>query len=333
MEMIVSETVRISYEQREISLDCIAQLWRIPGLVTELYINYDCDLYCSNLFEELTKMLSKNAYPLSGLYSVHLLSLEALLAVIENIENHCQCRMLNQSQFLQDSIVSSAISENGNVDLSKRGVLQQGASGYLLGQELISNHAEEKPYPIVNDYEKQKPFILPNRMKISVEIPSHEMLMAVKHKKKILITGTEQFNSQPSKGISFLQEHGLLKDTLDPQEVAIFLRDNPQLDKKMIGEYISNRKNLKVLEAFVRSFAFEGTRIDEALRQYLETFRLPGEAPLISLIMEHFAEHWHNSNNQPFANNDAAFTLAYAIIMLNVDQHNHNVKKQNIPMT
>lgn len=59
MEMIVSETSKISYEQREISLDCIAQLWRIPGLVTELYINYDCDLYCSNLFEELTKMLSK----------------------------------------------------------------------------------------------------------------------------------------------------------------------------------------------------------------------------------------------------------------------------------
>ncbi|UYV77974.1 GBF1 [Cordylochernes scorpioides] len=39
------------------------------------------------------------------------------------------------------------------------------------------------------------------------------------------------------------------------------------------------------------------------------------------------------SNGQPFASNDAAFTLAYAIIMLNVDQHNHNVKKQNIPMT
>lgn len=31
--------------------------------------------------------------------------------------------------------------------------------------------------------------------------------------------------------------------------------------------------------------------------------------------------------------NDAGFTLAYAIIMLNTDQHNHNVRKQNIPMT
>ena len=30
---------------------------------------------------------------------------------------------------------------------------------------------------------------------------------------------------------------------------------------------------------------------------------------------------------------DAAFTLAYAVIMLNVDQHNTNAKKQNIPMT
>jgi len=44
-----------------------------------------------------------------------------------------------------------------------------------------------------------------------------------------------------------------------------------------------------------RSFDFTDTRIDEALRLYLETFRLPGESPLILLIMEHFAEHWHVS--------------------------------------
>ena len=34
-------------------------------------------------------------------------------------------------------------------------------------------------------------------------------------------------------------------------------------------------------------------RIDEALRQFLQSFRLPGEAPLISMIMEIFGEHWH----------------------------------------
>lgn len=106
-------------------------------------------------------------------------------------------------------------------------------------------------------------------------------------------TGTEYFNQKPKKGIQFLQEHGVLKVELDPQEIVTFLRENPGLDKKMIGEYISNRSNLPILGAFVKMFDFTETRIDEALRQYLETFRLPGEAPLISSLMEHFAEHWH----------------------------------------
>ena len=39
------------------------------------------------------------------------------------------------------------------------------------------------------------------------------------------------------------------------------------------------------------------------------------------------------TNGEPFANADAAFTLSYAVIMLNVDQHNVNAKKQSIPMT
>ena len=43
------------------------------------------------------------------------------------------------------------------------------------------------------------------------------------------------------------------------------------------------------------SFNFEDLRVDEALRMYLESFRMPGEAPVISWLMEHFAEHWHVS--------------------------------------
>lgn len=58
-EIIVSEGPKVSYEMREIALESVVQLWRIPGLVTELFINYDCDLYCSNVFEDLTKLLSK----------------------------------------------------------------------------------------------------------------------------------------------------------------------------------------------------------------------------------------------------------------------------------
>ena len=134
------------------------------------------------------------------------------------------------------------------------------------------------------------------RLKVGEHI-NEEQLTSLKNKKRILSQGTELFNQRPEKGILFLQENGILNLTLDPLEIAHFLRESPGLDKKMIGEYISKKKNVesRILEVFVNSFDFTDTRIDKALRLYLETFRLPGEAPLIFLVMEHFADHWHVS--------------------------------------
>ena len=37
-------------------------------------------------------------------------------------------------------------------------------------------------------------------------------------------------------------------------------------------------------------------RIDICLRQFLETFRLPGESPVISFILEHFADRYYVSS-------------------------------------
>jgi len=34
-------------------------MYKMPGFITELYLNYDCGLYTTNLFEDLTKVLSK----------------------------------------------------------------------------------------------------------------------------------------------------------------------------------------------------------------------------------------------------------------------------------
>jgi hypothetical protein len=58
-----------------LSVEQIVLLYKRPGFITELYLNYDCGLYTSNLFEDLTKVLSKNAFPLAGLLSTHHLAL------------------------------------------------------------------------------------------------------------------------------------------------------------------------------------------------------------------------------------------------------------------
>lgn len=171
-------------------------------------------------------------------------------------------------------------------------------------------------------------------------LPKVEELKAVRTKKRLIIQSTDLFNASASKGIQFLKDKkifGADNEEHFNQKLIEYLRETPLLDKKMIGEFLTKRANLAILQRFVESFNFQKLRIDEALRMFLEAFRLPGEAPLISTVMEHFAKHWRNSNllpngEAPFANEDAAFTLAYAIIMLNVDQHNNNVKKQSIPM-
>lgn len=67
MEIITVENPKMPYEMKEMALEAVVQLWRIPSLVTELYINYDCDYYCSNLFEDLTKLLSKVLSTTNGL--------------------------------------------------------------------------------------------------------------------------------------------------------------------------------------------------------------------------------------------------------------------------
>uniref|UniRef100_A0A5K3FVB2 SEC7 domain-containing protein n=1 Tax=Mesocestoides corti TaxID=53468 RepID=A0A5K3FVB2_MESCO len=287
--LISSENERITYEHREIALDSVVQLFLLPGLAAEVYVNYDCDPYCSNLFEDITEMLTKNAYPTARLMGTHLLALDALLAVIDAIE------------------VQTA------------------------GNRLVeaSSHSQMPTLPDAN-----RPAPRPNRHWIGLTgIPNHSDLAAQKTKKKILMAGSDRFNINPKNGIAFLQRNGLLSDPLDPNEMATFLAENPRLDKKTIGEYLSSRKNSEVLIAFARNFNFRGTRIDEALRAYLEAFRIPGEAPLIQHLMESFAEQWFQANDAPFANADAAFTLSYAILMLNTDQHNPNSKRQNIPMT
>lgn len=60
-----------------------------------------------------------------------------------------------------------------------------------------------------------------------------------------------------------------------------------------------------------RTFKFDGLRVDEALRMYLETFRLPGEAPVIQRLIEAFSSYWsvsiylinmHKSSVLPYQN-------------------------------
>ncbi|XP_013391576.1 cytohesin-1-like isoform X2 [Lingula anatina] len=147
-------------------------------------------------------------------------------------------------------------------------------------------------------------------------------------KTKQMSIGRKKFNMDPKKGIEYLIENGLLQNT--PEDVAQFLYKGEGLNKTAIGEYLGERNdfNVNVLKAFVNLHEFSDMILVQALRQFLWSFRLPGEAQKIDRMMECFAERYCELNPGVFQTNDTCYVLSFAIIMLNTSLHNPSVKEK-----
>ena len=158
--------------------------------------------------------------------------------------------------------------------------------------------------------------------------PDIKRLQEQRARKKVIIRGATKFNENPRAGIAFLASHGIVENPDDAQSVVAFLRGTTRISKSVLGEYLSKKSHVHLLEAFLDMFDFSGKRVDEALRDLLNSFRLPGESALIERIVAVFSEKYcGNATPEGIANVDAVLVLTYAIIMLNTDQHNPNVKK------
>lgn len=153
--------------------------------------------------------------------------------------------------------------------------------------------------------------------------PDPTALREQRRRKKIIIKGANKFNEKPKAGLGYLEAQGIIENVTDPVAVARFLKGTSRVSKKVLGDYLSKRGNEEILVAFLDLFDFSGKRVDEALRLLLESFRLPGEAQLISTIVERFADKYCAGDYpDEVANADAVYILTYAIILLNTDQHN-----------
>ena len=111
-------------------------------------------------------------------------------------------------------------------------------------------------------------------------------LEKAKLRKTALNNGIRQFNFKPKRGIKTLIADGFIKSD-SPEDIANFILQNENLDKAMIGEYLGegDAHNIAIMHAFVNSMDFTRRRFVDALRQFLQSFRLPGEAQKIDRFM------------------------------------------------
>ncbi|KIK45792.1 hypothetical protein CY34DRAFT_801092 [Suillus luteus UH-Slu-Lm8-n1] len=257
-------------DTRDLMLETLSQLCRHPSSMVDLYVNYDCDINCENLFERLIEFLTKGVYPWQ--YS-----------------SASDAQQLH-SQYLCLDLLLAFVN-----DLTAR--------------------AEGRSEPWPSD------FILP------------DSLMQDKSRKKLVLTGAARFNSKPKIGLAFLEENKLIYSDLSPEvsrtrSLAIFLKSCTRLDKRLLGDYISKPDNLELLKEFLGLFDFKDKPIADAMREMLETFRLPGESQQINRITETFASIYFASGPAEIKTEDAVYVLAYSVIMLNTDLHNPQIRKR-----
>lgn len=81
------------------------------------------------------------------------------------------------------------------------------------------------------------------------------------------------FNKKPRKGITYLQEQGLLGPS--HEDVAKFLHNDERLDKTFIGEFLGDNDDLskQVMYSYVDQMIFQNLDFVAALRHFLDGFR------------------------------------------------------------
>eukprot|EP00834_Sanchytrium_tribonematis_P003784 NODE_159_length_15043_cov_0.440444.p1 type:complete len:996 gc:universal NODE_159_length_15043_cov_0.440444:3576-6563(+) len=157
-----------------------------------------------------------------------------------------------------------------------------------------------------------------------------ESLSKQLYRKQIVKTCSKVFDRDIKKGLELFQAYGFLPENLieNSSETAIFLKSCKNLSKSKLGEFLGKPQNLPILKEFVNTFDFSHDRVDEALRDFLTSFRLPGESQQIERILECFAARYFGTKPKFIANQDAVLILAYSIVMLNTDSHSPQIKQK-----
>ncbi|KAF1976653.1 hypothetical protein BU23DRAFT_455242 [Bimuria novae-zelandiae CBS 107.79] len=331
--------------QKQYILTVFRRLAADPRALVEMYLNYDCDRTAlDNMYQRVVEHLSKisstpvtvspmqqqayqeqrerqsktadwqtrgtlppslstvsmnapqeseHAYPPE--YALKQESLEGLVEILRSLVN-----------WSEQSITNTA--RNSNVDL-------RGSVDNLRGS--TDNRTISESPNVGGDSGTVTPMVEDD----------YGELEKAKQKKTALTRAVREFNYKPKRGLKTLIKEGFIASNA-PEDIARFFHETDLLDKGPLGEFLGegDPENIAIMHAFVDQLDFNKTRFTDALRRFLQCFRLPGEAQKIDRFMLKFAERYITGNPNAFANADTAYVLSYSVIMLNVDQHSKKMK-------
>ncbi|KAG2437305.1 hypothetical protein HXX76_005962 [Chlamydomonas incerta] len=316
-------------------LRAIKELTRDGQLLLDIFVNFDCDLESSNLFERLINSLVRQAQqPVQTPSSQGLAGLPgladgsaSLAAAEQGLRQEALVCLVNAMEAIW-TWYRHACGLADPITGARRAAPQAGGAA----EDDTGDDADLAAAAAAAEREARAAAAAAGGEGAAAGATGgpggQDDLVAKRAYKLKFQQGIALFNKKPKKGVEFLQREGMLGS--DPEEVAAFLSRTEGLDKITIGDYLGEREenSLKVMHAYVDAMDFTSLEFDTAIRIFLQGFRLPGEAQKIDRLMEKFAERFVKCNPGSFKAADVAYVLAYSVIMLNTDAHNPQVKNK-----
>ncbi|KAJ3053399.1 hypothetical protein HK097_004375 [Rhizophlyctis rosea] len=103
-----------------------------------------------------------------------------------------------------------------------------------------------------------------------------------------------RFASNPIRAVAYLIAKRGIPCT--PEAIAHFLHITPNLPRKQVGKFLGIPEHRDILHAYLAMFQFRHLRVDESLRIFLGSFRLPNDPNIVESILEVFARRWYACN-------------------------------------
>lgn len=348
----ITELTTATSQQKRYFLTVIQRICNDPRTLIEFYLNYDCNPGMPNIMEIMVDYLTKLALtrvdisptqrsyyeeqltkPLStfNFNELPLLTTSTLpssidpnqIALLFPVEFALKMTALNCIISILRSLGSwahKALNPNANIvnpGHKVTGGLGQSAEGSNTNTTLT----------LADDTSASESNININNQLQDVDDPTQ--FENLKQRKTELSDSIAIFNNKPKRAIPGLITKGFIKDD-SPASIAKWLLDTDGLDLTVVGDYLGegDEKNIAIMHAFVEQFDFTGLSIVDALRDFLQAFRLPGEGQKIDRFMLKFAERFVEQNPGVFSKADTAYVLSYSLIMLNTDLHSSQIKRK-----
>ncbi|BAM41682.1 likely GTP/GDP exchange factor for ARF [Theileria orientalis strain Shintoku] len=267
----VMEPKRTRADIVEMNMEFLGEFARNADMLVELYLNYDCDLKCTNVYGALVKCLLGCISNCEGDYSTS----KSDQAKAKKTTPMKTTTKKTTQQYKAISGAGEAMPQI-NTEYFALGVIQSIIKYMLTDHKLYIN---TNPNGCITAQQTHT---------------EYDKLKERAYKDKLVECSIEFNEAKSNKWMERGREMGVFSKNYTEKEVAVFLKNAPELDMNKVGEYLATHKNQEFMDKVRRTFCelnhFAGMPIVMAIRLFLSSFRLPGESQQIERLIEIFSK-------------------------------------------